>query len=123
MRPYFAISLLDAIKDRNIQLVQEMLDSGADVKERDSSKKTPLHIACENGQLEIARVLLERGASLKARDAKRRTPLHAACRNYKLDVVRLLLEKSVSIKAKDQGERLLCLAQSRTIISAHQRSL
>eukprot|EP00667_Euglena_gracilis_P012050 EG_transcript_12340 len=51
--------------------------------ERNKKQQTPLHLACENGDVGCAEVLLEFGAALEAHDQEGRTPLHLAVqRNY-----------------------------------------
>lgn len=44
----------------------------------DSSRKTALHVACEQGHESLAQVLLDANADLNARDARGRTPCELA---------------------------------------------
>lgn len=44
-----------------------------------STRITPLHSACDGGNLEIVKLLLEHGANMYATDVDGRTPLHYAC--------------------------------------------
>ena len=44
--------------------LKQLLDDGADINEEDECGKTPLWIACRNGEYECAKLLIERGADL-----------------------------------------------------------
>lgn len=59
------------------QLVQVLLEAGADVNGRDEQGSTALHTAAENGDVELARALLANGAdpSLSNETGKRPTDL------------------------------------------------
>ena len=60
--------------------------------------KTPLYIACENGnQDEVAR-LLRRGCLVDTQTSDGRTPLFVACEKGHLDIVELLLKRRASVK-------------------------
>ena len=59
--------------------------------------RTPLHIACENGQVDAARLLLEKGAEVDRADKDGATPLFIACWNGHVDVARLLLDNGAEV--------------------------
>ena len=76
-----------AVKDGDADRVRELLDAGADVNVRESSKDrlqyTPLHWAAYLGDREIAELLISRGAELDAEDpASRRLRLRADNREF-----------------------------------------
>jgi len=53
-----------AIKHKNREALELMLDRGFDVNGQDVLKRTPLHIAAEEGNVEIAKMLIARGADI-----------------------------------------------------------
>ena len=82
-----------------LEIIQQMLDNGRDVNERDRSGRTPLHYAVcivHQSAPAIVRFLVEKGASVGIKDELGRTPLHSAAlveSDYALEIVRILLEK------------------------------
>ena len=58
--------LSHAAAEGNLELVQQLLESGADVNGRDAWGHTPLMSACWAGHKEIVRELLKRGAEVNA---------------------------------------------------------
>lgn len=66
-----------APEPRAIQIVQQLLDAGAHIDDRDARGRTALMIAAEGGRSEIANLLLARGAdpSLKDKAGKRAADL------------------------------------------------
>lgn len=77
--------------------------------ERNKKQQTPLHLACENGDVGCAEVLLEFGAALEAHDQEGRTPLHLAVqRNYD-DLIPALLAHGADPALVDSSDRHLLL--------------
>jgi len=80
-----------------------LLYNGADVQV-DEDGRTPLLIACENGDIRAARNLLNNGADVNRANKKGETPLYVACERGHVDAVRLLLEKGADVeRAKESG--------------------
>jgi ankyrin repeat protein len=74
-------ALVSQVKQQTVcsdQLLSELIKHGARVAGRDSTGRTPLHIAAENTNMAAARFLLESGATVMPRDEKGRTPLDMA---------------------------------------------
>ena len=51
-------------------IVQELLESGANINAMDSRGKTPLHLAVSAKTIEVVKVLLKRGADTDIMDEK-----------------------------------------------------
>ncbi len=60
------------------QILRELIKGGARVAARDSTGRTPLHIAAELNHLAAARLLLELGSTVMPRDEKGRAPIDMA---------------------------------------------
>jgi ankyrin repeat protein len=60
------------------QILRELIKRGARVSARDSTGRTPLHIAAARNHVAAARLLLDSGSTVMPRDEKGRTPLDMA---------------------------------------------
>ena len=70
-----------------------LLDNGAEIGRADKDGRTPLVIACQEGNVAAARLWLACGAEIDRADKDGRTPLYIACENGHVDAARLLLDK------------------------------
>ncbi|GJQ11123.1 hypothetical protein GpartN1_g2914.t1 [Galdieria partita] len=68
-------SLMEAVARNDSFEVQRLLDKGAPVTYFDYDRRTPLHVAASEGNVEVAKLLVERGASTEARDRWGSTPV------------------------------------------------
>lgn len=67
-------------------VVEHLLQTGANVHACDDGGLIPLHNACSFGHAEVVSLLLCQGADPNARDSWNYTPLHEAAIKGKLDV-------------------------------------
>jgi ankyrin repeat protein len=85
-------SLHTALESGHLDLIQRLLDHGADVNERNKISQTLLDVASKDGKLEVVRTLIRSGADVNCRDSSGYTPLHVAIVFGHIDVVQLLLD-------------------------------
>ena len=87
----------------NAEVVNLLLDHGADIEAVDNKRQTPLHLAARWGRLAIAEALLERlpPANSSAQDEHGDTPLHLAAMWGHEDIVNLLIDKGANIEEKN----------------------
>ena len=72
---------------------------------KDSYDITPLHLACQAGNLEGVKILLEEcDADIAIQDSNRDTPLHEACLHGQEKIVKLLLDKMKTIKSEEGSQ-------------------
>lgn len=83
------------------EALQLLIENGAKIGARDSSGKTPLHIAAEVGSLHSAQVLISKGALLDVRDDTGRRPIDYA---EDADVIAFLLNPSPSSNEPEGSE-------------------
>ena len=96
-------SLHDASRDGNLDVVQSLLNGGADVNEPSGPNLTPLHVVSQRGgRVEVAMLLIEYGANVHSRSRAGWTPLHFASRYENMDVMRLLLDHGADVNTKKQ---------------------
>ena len=70
--------LLYAVRDGNLEMLQLLLELGADIKLTDANGTSPLVFALVNGHVSTARILLEKGADPNAADGYGRAALFTA---------------------------------------------
>jgi ankyrin repeat protein len=94
-----------AVRGGHTDVVQVLLEHGADVSADCCNRYTPLHVAAIYGHAELVMLLFQHGADVSATDANECTPLHwAACRGH-AEVVRVLIEHRANIVAEDNAAR------------------
>jgi ankyrin repeat protein len=85
-------TLVKAVKDNSVELVEELLREGADLEVLGMWDNTPLIIACTYGYSPIALRLIEQRANVHAKNELGASCLHYAAVEGMLDVVDKLLE-------------------------------
>jgi ankyrin repeat protein len=67
---------------------------------------SPLHLACEIGNIEIVQLLLENGADIDVLDNYFMTPLHYASNRNHFKTIKLLIKHKAKINVFDDHDRL-----------------
>ena len=101
------ISLIDAVKNQDIERVNILINKGANVNLKDFNGRTPLHIASILGNVNIVKSLLAKDAidvnAVDNLEAYQQTALHLATINGYCDIVELLLTApEVNVNAKNR---------------------
>ncbi|KAG8552328.1 hypothetical protein GDO81_004477 [Engystomops pustulosus] len=86
-------------------VVEYLLQSGANVHARDDGGLIPLHNACSFGHAEVVNLLLRHGADPNARDNWNYTPLHEAAIKGKIDVCIVLLQHGADPTIRNTDNR------------------
>jgi len=89
-----------AIMTLNLERAEELIESGADVNERDANGCTPLHYATD---VDTVSFLLNKGANINSRDNKGDTVLHylgTFGRDIDAGVINFLVEHGADVNAK-----------------------
>ncbi len=87
-------TLFDAIRKRDVQRVQGLIQDGADVNAKNTAmcNWTPLMVAANLGTKEIAELLVQAGAAINTTEAGGKTALIIAAFWGRADIVALLLD-------------------------------
>ena len=81
------IDLIEATSNGDLEMVQLLLENGANIEARDQRGETALMMAIRKDDLEMVQLLLEHGANIEARDQRGETALMIAV--YYLEMVQL----------------------------------
>ncbi|XP_025103600.1 ankyrin repeat and death domain-containing protein 1A-like isoform X1 [Pomacea canaliculata] len=76
----------------HLDIVDKLLQMGAQIQKKDKSGATAVHLAAEKGHGQVVRRLLLVGVEVDDRDVEGRTALHMAAEHGHLEVVDLLLD-------------------------------
>jgi ankyrin repeat protein len=94
-----------AAQEGNQELVELLLDKGADIDAQDQYHFTPLHLASYEGRLEVVQTLLTKGANKNARDIGGGTPLCIGAQCNKTEIVRVLINNGVDVNISENYKR------------------
>uniref|UniRef100_A0A4W4E2T3 Poly [ADP-ribose] polymerase n=1 Tax=Electrophorus electricus TaxID=8005 RepID=A0A4W4E2T3_ELEEL len=105
-------------------VVEHLLQTGANVHSRDDGGLIPLHNACSFGHAEVVSLLLCQGADPNARDNWNYTPLHEAAIKGKIDVCIVLLQHGADPNIRNtDGKSALDLADpsAKTVLTGEYK--
>ncbi|KPM35923.1 hypothetical protein AK830_g10649 [Neonectria ditissima] len=94
-----ASSLHHVLYEKNTagKVIERLIQKGADVSARNHYGRTPLHLACNEGNRTAVATLLDYGADIAASDCDGLNTLHHAARNGDAETMQLLLSHADSV--------------------------
>ncbi len=108
-------TLHEAARDGDFDMVESLINQGADLEQLNQDGWTPLSLAASRGHLETVWLLLERGANLEHQVKHHGwAPLSMAASNGHAETAQLLLDRGATIDRQDiYGETPLLVAAKR----------
>ena len=100
--------LHSAVRVKDLEMIQVLLDYGVDINAQTDMGSTPLSVAfwgLGRYDVGVVRLLLDRGADPNILPQGSRTPLHKASRCGDIKTARLLLEHGASVELQDSAGR------------------
>ncbi|MCJ1469064.1 hypothetical protein MMC07_007696 [Pseudocyphellaria aurata] len=94
--------LLWAIEKGREEMVQNLLDYGAETNSKDTYGSTGLHLVATSGDENLVKLLLDHGAKIEEKDNNGSTALHSAVRAGHVTVAQLMLEHGAIPVGKDR---------------------
>ena len=105
---YFHDLFMRAIQEKNLDVVQRLLDfyqtaqpQFIDLKERTGAGNSALHVAAKNGFFDILLCLLENYADINIQNKDGNTPLYLAADSNHKSCVKLLIEFGADVNVKN----------------------
>lgn len=100
-----------AISQGDVDAVELLIRSGANVNLVDNNRNSPLHLAMQNCYKDrngseyayIAQCLLENGALCNVQNKQGQTPLHYASQSLHVQAVNLLIEYKIDVNVQDNN--------------------
>jgi len=114
----FNICWYDAVDKVNLLIAQ-----GAHVNYRDKEGYTPLHVACDQSQVNVVKALISHGALVNAFTYPHRsTPLHESARQNNEDIIHLLCQAGAEVNCvNEKGNTpilIACKHECRNVVKA-----
>eukprot|EP01114_Cavostelium_apophysatum_P019842 TRINITY_DN6491_c0_g1_i2.p1 TRINITY_DN6491_c0_g1~~TRINITY_DN6491_c0_g1_i2.p1 ORF type:complete len:953 (-),score=324.01 TRINITY_DN6491_c0_g1_i2:1894-4752(-) len=94
-----------AAEKNNKQIVETLVEYGANPNLPNKKGQTTMHAAAEAGSVELVAYLFEKGGNISAQDEGGVSLLHVAARKGYCDLVSFMLEKGASCNIQDNGLR------------------
>ena len=102
--PCEGMTLEQATKGRHTEIVQCLVDKGADVNAKASDGNPLLHLAIRGNFIEIVRILVDAGANASAKDVEGNPLLHRAIKGKFTEIVRILVvDGRADVDARDSA--------------------
>ena len=99
--------LFEACKQGNIEIVELLVENGADISATNNSNETPLFEACRQGNIEIVELLVKNGADISVINNNNETPLFEACRQQNTEVIDLLVKNGADVTiSNNEGKQI-----------------
>ncbi|CAH0028115.1 unnamed protein product [Clonostachys rhizophaga] len=97
-------TLHSAVSAKDLNLVQQLVEKGADINLKDENQLTALMLASHHGYVEIILYLIDQGADINTCSSETKvTALLIAVKAGWRNVVRLLVEKGADVSAADHS--------------------
>src|SRR5215813_4804082 len=106
-------ALMRAALDGDTETVNELIDQGEDINQRDENGRTALMFAVVNSHYETMKVLLEYGADVQVKSNEGGTVLMGAALAGDLRMVQALLDRGAQVHARlpETNESAVTLAE------------
>ncbi len=89
-----------AVRDRRLNLIDLLIEYGADLNYQNNFGWTPLHIAAFKSHRDLVNLLIDEGARVELQDEKGNTPLNVAAGNDSPECMEELIDSGASVHSR-----------------------
>lgn len=97
---------------KNEEILNFLIEKGADINRQDFYGWTALHWACANEQFDVVKILIEKGADINVKDLNNKTVMDLANNNVKFKIEQIIaniqakkIEKAINLKKDEEQEK------------------
>ncbi|KAI0102610.1 ankyrin repeat-containing domain protein [Nemania sp. FL0031] len=103
--------LHDAVIEKDINTINDLLNSGVKTERQNDQGDTPLTSACRLEHIDAIRALLNHNANIEHQNNQGDTPLTISCRLKQIDAIRALLDRGANTEHQnEEGDTPLTIA-------------
>ena len=103
---YGRTPLMYAAGEGRFDVVELLMDYGAEVNKKHYYEPTALHFASERGHFKVVEALLSKGAEIDVEDKNRCTPLMLAAERGHIDILLYLINHGADVNKKARHKRI-----------------
>ena len=108
-KKYGNTALMWASYNGNVEIVQALIDKGADINANSNPGRTALMWASISGHKEVVQLLLAKGADVNSKDVDGNTALIHAADEGRTEIVQALIDKGADVNAERIGRGALII--------------
>lgn len=101
--------LLAAVKSRNVDLINKLLEKEVNFDTANKQGVTPLMLACKHGFDDVVQILLAKGADTALIDKKGNSALHYACMEGHTEIAQQLISSNPELINISNNEKITAL--------------
>lgn len=101
---YGNTALMKAAREGNIDIVTDLLDSGADIHMTNVDGNTALWLSCFGGNTEIIKLLIAKGIEIDTLNVNGVTPLMYASSSGRDEIVSMLVDAGADVRIKNPDD-------------------
>ena len=94
----YGTALINEVRSGNLEIVQYLVENGANINAKNDSGSTALMIASYEGKFEVVEYLIEKGANVNAKNNDGLTALDCATIYFKNEISSLMRDKIPSVE-------------------------
>jgi ankyrin repeat protein len=111
---FFNTGLIYAAEGGHTEVINFLIDRGANIEQTNDDEETALHIAISRNKVDAAKVLISNNANLEAENIFQERPIHLSLARKQSDIVDLLINKGVNLECRDRYQNTPILIASKT---------